>query len=96
MWKSTVGITAGWLLLALAMVACGAPSRTATQLQGEGGEAIDGEAAPYAATLIPLTAMPDLGPAPQIDNQVWLNTDRPLRLAELRGKVVLVEFWTYG
>ena len=26
----------------------------------------------------------------------WLNTERPLTLRELRGKVVLLEFWTYG
>jgi hypothetical protein len=25
----------------------------------------------------------------------WLNTPRPLTMAELRGKVVLLEFWTY-
>ncbi|MCS7085862.1 MAG: thioredoxin-like domain-containing protein, partial [Bacteroidia bacterium] len=25
----------------------------------------------------------------------WLNTDRPLRLQELRGKIVLLDFWTY-
>ncbi len=25
----------------------------------------------------------------------WLNTDRPLTLKELRGKVVLLDFWTY-
>lgn len=35
-------------------------------------------------------------PAPELDGAVgWLNTDRPLRLAELRGKIVLLEFWTY-
>jgi hypothetical protein len=26
----------------------------------------------------------------------WLNTPRSLSLKELRGKVVLLEFWTYG
>jgi sugar lactone lactonase YvrE/thiol-disulfide isomerase/thioredoxin len=25
----------------------------------------------------------------------WLNTERPLRIADLRGKVVLLDFWTY-
>ena len=27
----------------------------------------------------------------------WLNTGgRPLRLADLRGKIALLDFWTYG
>ncbi len=26
----------------------------------------------------------------------WLNTDRPLTLRALRGKIVLLDFWTYG
>ena len=34
-------------------------------------------------------------PAPEITGQVWINSE-PLRLANLRGKVVLVEFWTFG
>ncbi len=25
----------------------------------------------------------------------WVNTQRPLTLDDLRGKVVLLEFWTY-
>lgn len=29
------------------------------------------------------------------DGLHWLNTDRPLSLRELRGKVVLLDFWTY-
>ena len=37
-----------------------------------------------------------LGPAPELTNQVWLNTDQTLRLSDLRGSVVLLEMWTYG
>ena len=25
----------------------------------------------------------------------WLNTEHPLTLRDLRGKIVLLEFWTY-
>lgn len=38
----------------------------------------------------------DLGPAPDLENEVWLNTDEPLRLANLRGQVVLLDMWTFG
>jgi thiol-disulfide isomerase/thioredoxin len=34
-------------------------------------------------------------PAPEISGQTWINS-KPLRLAELKGKVVLLEFWTFG
>ena len=40
--------------------------------------------------------LPNLGPAPELQNDVWFNTDRPLRLAELRGSVVLLDMWTFG
>jgi len=43
-----------------------------------------------------LADLPDLGPAPELNNEVWLNTDQPLRLADLRGKVVLLDMWTFG
>ena len=40
--------------------------------------------------------LPNHGPAPELTNEVWLNTDHPLRLSDLRGKVVLLEMWTFG
>jgi len=46
---------------------------------------------------MPITAsLPDLGPAPELTNDTWLNVESPLRLADLRGKVVIVEMWTFG
>jgi hypothetical protein len=34
-------------------------------------------------------------PAPELADTTWINS-APLKLKELRGKVVLLEFWTYG
>jgi len=41
-------------------------------------------------------SLPDLGPAPELTNDTWLNVDAPLRLADLRGKVVAIDMWTFG
>ena len=38
----------------------------------------------------------DYGPAPELTNQIWLNSDQALRLEDLRGQVVLIEMWTFG
>src|SRR3990172_6778468 len=41
------------------------------------------------------TLLPDYGPAPElISGGSWFNST-PLNLVQLRGKVVLVDFWTY-
>jgi|GEM_PF-968524 len=34
--------------------------------------------------------------APDISNEVWLNSTPQLKMKDLRGKVVMVEFWTFG
>ena len=34
-------------------------------------------------------------PAPEIAGAPWINSP-PLTLAALRGRVVLIDFWTYG
>jgi hypothetical protein len=51
---------------------------------------------PPGPTPLPALVLPDLGRAPDFTNEVWLNTEGPLNLETLRGKVVLVEFWTFG
>jgi len=63
-----------------------------------------GEATANAAALPvtrkgPEAGLPVYGEAPEfVDNQRWFNTpgDRPLTLRGLRGRVVLVDFWTYS
>jgi len=53
--------------------------------------------APTAASTRELAPYPVYGPAAEIRDTVWLNNDNkaPLRLANLRGQVVLLEFWAF-
>jgi cytochrome c biogenesis protein CcdA/thiol-disulfide isomerase/thioredoxin len=67
-----------------------------------GRSRFDSSEAPAHAALVSTKGMrsslPVLGQAPDFtNNQRWFNTpgERPLSLAGLRGKVVLVDFWTY-
>src|SRR5262249_35854440 len=42
------------------------------------------------------SGLPDFGPAPDFAGiSTWLNS-QPLRIEQLRGKVVLIDFWTYS
>ena len=34
-------------------------------------------------------------PAPEISGEPWINS-QPVSIGHLRGRVVMVEFWTYG
>jgi cytochrome c biogenesis protein CcdA/thiol-disulfide isomerase/thioredoxin len=66
-------------------------------------QALDGEHANQfakkAATTAKMATLPKLGVAPNFTGIVsWLNTpgNKPLSLTQLKGKVVLVDFWTYS
>lgn len=61
-------------------------------VEGPDGDAVSGPTAEQAALL---ASLPDGGEAPELENEVWLNSP-PLRIAELRGKVVLLDMWTFG
>jgi len=76
-------------LLALILFGCAAQQTTSSN-QSDSQQPTDEPAMPKVASL------PDLGPAPELTNDTWLNVDSPLRLANLRGKVVLIDMWTFG
>ena len=86
-----------WLaLIPLIIAGCSVqPGKTQNQ-PATTGEAT-GAASPTLApgTNLPQAKLADLGLAPELSNTVWLNTDQPLRLAQLRGQVVLLEMWTF-
>ncbi len=63
--------------------------------------------APPAMTFVPPTAMPTsaqvgrqaplpvYGPAAELHAEKWFNLETPPHLADLRGQVVLLEFWSF-
>ena len=60
------------------------------------GARLAGLALAVLAAVSPAAAQPRPGvAAPELTGGPWINS-RPLTLAALRGRVVLVEFWTYG
>jgi hypothetical protein len=56
------------------------------------------EAYPDSSTkrTLRIEELPDMGAAPELENEVWLNVETPHRIADLEGKVVLLDFWTFG
>jgi cytochrome c biogenesis protein CcdA/thiol-disulfide isomerase/thioredoxin len=69
---------------------------------GVGARAAAGEAAPARRARTadgPESGLEDYGPAPEfVGTQEWFNTPggRPLTMRGLRGRVVLVDIWTYS
>jgi|WetSurMetagenome_2_1015567.scaffolds.fasta_scaffold154321_2 thiol-disulfide isomerase/thioredoxin len=54
------------------------------------------QGASAASQATPNSNLPDYGAAPELTNDTWLNASQPLRLAGLKGKVVLLDMWTFG
>ena len=82
-------------LICLSITACSATADPAGQISVEPTT----KPATKVATVEPLVTppfLPVIGPAPEFQNDIWINAETPLRLADLEGKVVLLEFWTFG
>lgn len=61
-----------------------------------GGAGVAGLPAPISTTLPAAVELTDLGPAPDFTGiTAWINAN-PLTMQSLRGKVVVVEFWTFA
>ena len=69
-----------------------APASTSTPEAGD-----ENPPATAAADVQPARSFAGVDPAPEFPSGLdWLNTNRPLTLEELKGKVVVLDFWTYG
>jgi len=61
-----------------------------------GGMALQSASRAQAQARVPLLNVPpSVRPAPAWRNASWLNTDHPLTLGELHGRVVLLNFWVF-
>jgi DNA-binding beta-propeller fold protein YncE len=82
------------LLVALVVVttACTTPDATVDTTGSD-----TSSTAPDATPDPPAQSYAGSTPAPEFPAGLdWLNTDRPLALDQLRGKIVILDFWTYG
>ena len=82
-WITTLG-------LLMILSACSNPQQLSIEQEPTVTQAMDEDDLSFSADL------PDLGLAPELENEVWLNTDQPLRLRELGGSVILLDMWTFG
>ena len=92
------------VLIGVAAIALGLDTGLLTRLSANGTNSVEqgllsraGAGSPAASnTEINLAALPDLGPMPGFEGGgPWIN-GAPLTPEALRGKVVVVDFWTYS
>ena len=78
------------------LLPAGLANLTVTVEELPAGESRTTVASPLAIPSSDAAPLPDLGPAPELAGiTAWINSG-PLTLAGLRGKVVLIHFWTFG
>ncbi len=86
--------TAVLVVMGLSIVACTA---TGGESRSAGSEVVGAPGPAQSGTAAGESAEDEAVLAPEFpDGLEWINTDRPITLEELRGKVVLLDFWTYG
>lgn len=86
------------LVAALAVLVVIVIGRAGWSLNKTAAQSNDGTQPDAAATgeTVYVSSLRDYGPAPEISGESWLNTAVPLRLNNLKGKVVLLDMWTFG
>ena len=79
------------------MPAVSSPAQPTTQQTRIVEATVEPTAEPTAEVAHKVAPYPNLGVAPEFRDDVWLNTEdnTPLRLTDLQGEVVLLEFWTF-
>jgi thiol-disulfide isomerase/thioredoxin len=85
-----------WLLMCALLMACTSGSGKMMDPASPAPTGDGGASQSEAAMQVSATKLKDLGLAPELTNDVWLNTEGPLRLADLRGKIILLDMWTFG
>ncbi|NNC74314.1 MAG: redoxin domain-containing protein, partial [Acidimicrobiia bacterium] len=84
------------LVLGLVAAACTSDASTPTVTTGDPTASPTEDGSSTTTTTLG-QSFAGTDPAPEFpDGLDWLNTEAPLSIAELRGKVVLLDFWTYG
>ena len=90
------------VLIGVVLIAAGLDTGLLTRLSAGSTSRIEqgllemGGRGPLNAEQAPLDALPVIGPMPPLDGATrWLNSE-PLTAEDLRGKVVLIDFWTYS
>lgn len=98
-WHRLAALLLLWPLLMACTVQLGEPGALGTEELAMTEAEAEAKGLTVEQLLI-LAQLKDRGAAPELNNKVWLNTESfgggPLQLTDLRGNVVIVEFWTYG